>query len=267
MAAVRPFRPALLLAVWAVAIFVFFSLSGSKLPGYIVPIFPALGMLAAMALERIDERGWRRQLNAMLVIMAVGLLASPVVATLHSNHTATADYRRYAVWVAAAFVVMLTGLWLARRLLRTHGLMPSILVYTLALFTGFTTALLGHESIGGAASGASLVPAIRAVLKDDMPIYGVRTLDHTLPFYLRHTTVMVEHPDELEFGTQQEPQKWLPTLDSFIARWREGPPALAIMSADTYRELTTRQVPMHLVAQDQRRIVVANFPVPPSPGR
>ncbi len=100
-----------------------------------------------------------------------------------------------------------------------------------------------------------------------MPIYGVRTLDHTLPFYLRHTTVMVEHPDELEFGTQQEPQKWLPTLDSFIARWREGPPALAIMSADTYRELTTRQVPMHLVAQDQRRIVVANFPVPPSPGR
>ena len=267
VAAVRPFRPALLLAVWAVAIFVFFSLSGSKLPGYIVPIFPALGMLAAMALERIDERGWRRQLNAMLVIMAVGLLASPVVATLHSNHPATADYRRYAVWVAAAFVVMLTGLWLARRLLRTHGLMPSILVYTLALFTGFTTALLGHESIGGAASGASLVPAIRAVLKDDMPIYGVRTLDHTLPFYLRHTTVMVEHPDELEFGTQQEPQKWLPTLDSFIARWREGPPALAIMSADTYRELTTRQVPMHLVAQDQRRIVVANFPVPPSPGR
>ncbi|MDW3688497.1 glycosyltransferase family 39 protein [Cupriavidus sp. CV2] len=267
VAAVRPFRPALLLAVWAVAIFVFFSLSGSKLPGYIVPIFPALGMLAAMALERIDERGWRRQLNAMLVIMAIGLLASPVVATLHSNHTATADYRRYAVWVAAAFVVMLAGLWLARRLLRTHGLMPSILVYTLALFTGFTTALLGHESIGGAASGASLVPAIRAVLKDDMPIYGVRTLDHTLPFYLRHTTVMVEHPDELEFGTQQEPQKWLPTLDSFIARWREGPPALAIMSADTYRELTTRQVPMHLVAQDQRRIVVANFPVPPSPGR
>jgi len=266
VATVRRLRPALLLAVWAIAIFVFFSLSDSKLPGYIVPVFPALGMLAAMALERIGERGWRQQFNAMLVIMAIGLLASPVVATLHSNHTATADYRRYAVWVAAAFVVMLAGTWLARRLLRTHGLMPSIVVYTLALFTGFTAALLGHETIGGPASGASLVPAIRAVLKDDMPIYGVRTLDHTLPFYLRHTTVMVEHPDELEFGTQQEPQKWLPTLDSFIARWHEGPPALAIMSADTYHELTTRQVPMHLVAQDQRRIVVANFPVPPLAG-
>ncbi|NUA31919.1 glycosyltransferase family 39 protein, partial [Cupriavidus basilensis] len=196
VATVRRLRPALLLAVWAIAIFVFFSLSGSKLPGYIVPVFPALGMLAAMALERIGERGWRQQLNAMLVIMAIGLLASPVVATLHSNHTATADYRRYAVWVAAAFVVMLAGTWLARRLLRTHGLMPSIVVYTLALFTGFTAALLGHETIGGPASGASLVPAIQAVLKDDMPIYGVRTLDHTLPYYLRHTTVMVEHPDE-----------------------------------------------------------------------
>jgi 4-amino-4-deoxy-L-arabinose transferase-like glycosyltransferase len=255
----RPFRPALLLAVWASAIFVFFSLSDSKLPGYIVPIFPALGMLAAMALERIDERGWKRQLNGMLAIMAIGLLASPVVATLHSNHTPNAAYRVYAVWVAVAFVLMLAGLWLARRLLRTHGLMPSIVAYALSLLIGFTAALLGHESIGGPASGASLVPAIHSVLKADMPLYGVRTLDHTLPFYLGHPLVMVEHPDELEFGTTQEPEKWLPTLDAFLARWRAATPAMAVMSPDTYRELTARGVPMHVVAQDLRRIVVANF--------
>ncbi len=43
----RPFQPALLAAIWAVAIFVFFSLSHSKLPGYILPIFPALASSAA----------------------------------------------------------------------------------------------------------------------------------------------------------------------------------------------------------------------------
>ncbi|MGO4330427.1 glycosyltransferase family 39 protein [Cupriavidus sp. 2TAF22] len=255
----RQFRPPLLLAAWAGAIFVFFSLSGSKLPGYIVPVFPALGMLAAIALERIDDRGWRRQVSGMMAIMVVGLLASPVVATLHSNHTANADYRRYAVWVAAAFVVMLAGLWPARRLLRTHGRMASMLVYSLALFAGFTTALLGHESIGGPASGANLVPAIRAVLTDDMPIYGVRTLDHTLPFYLRHATVMVEHPDELEFGTQQEPEKWLPTLDAFIAKWQDGQHAVAIMSPETYRLLQERKVPMSKIGEDKRRVAVSNF--------
>jgi hypothetical protein len=70
---------------------------------------------------------------------------------------------------------------------------------------------------------------------------------------------MVEHPDELEFGTTQEPEKWLPTLDAFLARWRAATPAMAVMSPDTYRELTARGVPMHVVAQDLRRVVVANF--------
>lgn len=254
----RPFQPALLLAVWAIAIFVFFSLSGSKLPGYIVPVFPALGMLAGVALLRIQEQ---RYLKAMLVVMALGLLASPVVATLHSNHTPNADYRVYAVWIAIAFAVMLAGVWLACRLLATRGLMASVAVYALTLFTGFTGALLGHESIGGPASGAGMVPAIKAVLKDDMPLYGVRMLDHTLPFYLGHPLVMVASADELDFGTQQEPRKWIPTLDAFAARWQAGPPALAVMSADTYLLLASRGVKMTVVADDARRMVVANFPL------
>jgi len=257
----RPFQPALLLAVWTIAIFVFFSLSGSKLPGYIVPVFPALGMLAGVALLRIQEQAWQRYLKAMLVVMALGLLASPVVATLHSNHTPNADYRVYAVWIAIAFAVMLAGVWLACRLLATRGLMASVAVYALTLFTGFTGALLGHESIGGPASGAGMVPAIEAVLKDDMPLYGVRMLDHTLPFYLGHPLVMVASADELDFGTQQEPRKWIPTLDAFAARWQAGPPALAVMSADTYLLLASRGVKMTVVADDARRMVVANFPL------
>ena len=38
------FQPRLMLLVWAVFIFFFFSYSTSKLPGYIVPIFPALAL-------------------------------------------------------------------------------------------------------------------------------------------------------------------------------------------------------------------------------
>ena len=40
-------------------IFVFFSASSSKLPGYILPIYPALAILAARAL-RTSPAAWRR---------------------------------------------------------------------------------------------------------------------------------------------------------------------------------------------------------------
>ena len=45
------FKPRLLLVAWAATIFMFFSASGSKLPGYILPIFPALAMLARYLLH------------------------------------------------------------------------------------------------------------------------------------------------------------------------------------------------------------------------
>ena len=87
----------------------------------------------------------------------------------------------------------------------------------------------------------------------------MRLLDHTLPFYLRRTMILVEQPDELEFGVGREPQKWLPTLDAFRNAWRSGPRALALMSPATYAELQSDHLPMTVVAQDERRVVVANF--------
>jgi 4-amino-4-deoxy-L-arabinose transferase-like glycosyltransferase len=261
----RAFRPGLLIGIWAIAIFVFFSLSDSKLPGYIVPIFPALGMLAGVALDRIDARSWRRQLNYMLVLSVVGLLASPIVATLNSDNTPNSLYKLFAVWVAAAFVVLFAGTWIARMVLVRRGQFASIVTFSVAMFLGFTTALLGHEVMGRRTSGIDLVPAINRVLTPEMPLYGVGMLDHTLPFYLRHTLTMVEHKDELEFGINQDPTKWIPTSEAFAAKWKDGQHAVALMSPGAYDKLRQAGLPMYEIGRDQRRVVVSNFPPPPSP--
>ena len=258
----KPFQPALLSLVWFAAIFVFFSMSGSKLPGYIVPVFPALAILVAVALDQINERSWNRQINALLVLAVVGLIAAPVVATLDRPTNPNAVFRAFAVYIGVAFAVLLGGMLLARRLLRTRGLFPSIAAFALSMFLTCTIGLMGHEVMGRRASGVDMLPAIKAVLRDDMPIYGVRMLDHTLPFYLGRTLTMVEFADELEFGTQQEPGKWVPTTDAFIAKWKDGQPALAIMSPETYDSLVAQHVPLNVVARDVRRVVASNFPVP-----
>jgi 4-amino-4-deoxy-L-arabinose transferase-like glycosyltransferase len=256
------FRPALWLAVWAAAIFVFFSLSSSKLPGYIIPIYPALAVLAALALDKLDARAWGRQLIGALVLAAIGVLASPLVGRLPSSGTSDALLRDYAPWIGAACVLAIAGLGLARHLNRPGHLVRSITAFSLTLFAATTVAIVGHETLGRSNSGVDLVAPMRALLTPEMPIYSVRMLDHTLPFYLQRSTIMVEAPDELEFGTQQEPQKWLPTLAAFVTVWSSGRPALAIMSHDTYASLLDQKVPMVPVATDRRRVVVANFTKP-----
>ncbi|QRQ89209.1 glycosyltransferase family 39 protein [Cupriavidus oxalaticus] len=255
-----PFQPAQMCAAWALSIFAFFSLSGSKLPGYILPLFPALAILAGAALAQTGAPAWRTQLWAMLAIGALGLLASPVVATLDSNNTPNLLYRAYAVWVATAFALVCAGTLAALWLLRRRGRMASITAYALGMLLAFTVALLGHEAIGRPASGIALAAPIERVLRPGMPLYGVGMLDHTLPFYLRHPLTMVAQPDELAFGTEQEPQKWLPTIDAFVDAWQHGPRAVALLSPRMFAELSAR-VPMHVIARDWRRVAVANFPV------
>ena len=67
---------------------------------------------------------------------------------------------------------------------------------------------------------------------------------------------MVESPDELEFGVNQEPQLWLPTLEAFIARWNEDVAAYALMVPEQYVELQKQGLPMLEVGRDSRRVIV-----------
>jgi 4-amino-4-deoxy-L-arabinose transferase-like glycosyltransferase len=258
------FHPAMFMAAWASTIFVFFSLSGSKLPGYIIPIYPALSAIAAVALDQIDTKGWRRLVLVMLSLCALGLFLGPYfVSRLDSTYTPNDLYRQYAHWVAAAFAIGICGFALALRWSRRPDAMKSIVAASLTWFIATSVALVGHEALGRSSSGVDLATSMRGVLTPEMPLYSVRLLDHTLPFYLHRTTILVESPDELEFGTTQEPQKWIPTHRQFVEAWSSGPHALAVMSHPTYAQLQHDHVAMSLVAQDYRRVVVANFQIPP----
>jgi len=252
----RRFRPIILLVSWALTIFVFFSFSNSKLPGYIVPIYPALAVLAAAALDRFTEARWRLHIVIAIAVAACGAAAAPWVGGLATDATPNEVYRAFAPWLAGACGLALAGLvlaWLVDR--RDVG--RSIAVYALAIFAASTVLMRGHEAFGRNSSGVDLATSLQGVVGAS-PIYSVHMLDHTLPFYLRRTTVMVEAPDELAFGVALEPQKWLPTLADFERVWTSGPRAFAIMSPATHALLVAQGVPMTPVARDSRRIVVAN---------
>jgi 4-amino-4-deoxy-L-arabinose transferase-like glycosyltransferase len=236
------FRPTLVLGLWAILIFVFFSISDSKLPGYIFPIIPALAMLAALVLEHASERAWRWQLRAFLALALVGLAASGYVATMSSGMYPNAVFARFAVFLAVAFGAGAAFTWLALRLANTR--FESLAAFACAWFLTFTAATLGHEAFGRSMSGIDLVPAVRPWLKPDVP------------FYLGRPTIMVQEPDELAFGVQQEPAKWIQTTEAFVARWKEGGQAIAMMGPGTYDRLVAQGVPMVVVARDARRVIV-----------
>ena len=88
------------------------------------------------------------------------------------------------------------------------------------------------------------------------PVYAVATYAVALPFYLNRNVTMVWYKGELGMGIDAEPQTWIPTLDDFAKRWQGETRAVAVMEQDTYQQLKQMQVPMHIIYQGPRRLVV-----------
>ena len=123
----------------------------------------------------------------------------------------------------------------------------------------------GHETLGRAVSGIDLATRVKALIPSNANIYSVRLLDHTMPFYLERTMIMVESPDELEFGVKQDPSLWMPSLDAFMERWKEDRTAYALMVPEQYTALQKINFPMQEVDRDSRRVIVKHPDTASSP--
>ena len=279
------FRPLWLCAVWAVMIFLFFSKSQSKLPGYIMPIFPALALLAGLALtsalERMsvndDARSWKRQMIYLTVLLLIGFIGVPYTFQLGNAPYEQLEYQEYAVWIGIGLVLALIILATSWRALRgfdhqdaahrLRKLTDSFLRAAIAFFVLIQVVGLGHDTHGRSISGADLAVVVRPYIQDNTPVYSIRMLDHTFPFYIQHPTIMVDMQDELEFGINQEPDTWAPKVSDFAVRWQNDAAPVVVVPLQYLDEIAALNLPMAEVGRDTRRAVFVkptHQPAPPA---
>ncbi|MYN20509.1 glycosyltransferase family 39 protein [Rugamonas sp. FT107W] len=258
------FQPKLMLLIWAVFIFFFFSYSSSKLPGYILPIFPALALLIGVYLENASRRSRMIAAGLLVLIGVAGVAAVPQMVTMAVRHREeTALLEAYQPWVLMAGIVAAAGGALA--LLHARHLRRDLTVLTMAVagFAATQLILAGFEPYGKMRSGKAVALKMLPELKPDTKIYSVTTYEQSMTFYLRRTVVLVDYWDEFTFGLRQQPELSIPTVDEFVVQWnahtKQGVKALAILSPEKYQDLKDDGLPMRVVAEDTRRVVVANL--------
>lgn len=251
--------------VWSVVIFVFFSLSSSKLPSYILPIFPALALVIGNQLASMSERTLIWLTLPLVVITTVCLLAigfgfEALVARFADEHQPLAPLLAYGKWLTAACAVALAGgvagigwLWRGKRT-------AAILAVALTAQIAALLVLTGHDELADSRSAQPILARVvsqHGPIARDVPFYSVKMYDQTLPWYLGRTVTPVEHLDELAMGLAIEPDKAIATLADWKQRWARAPQAYAIMQADMYETLRREGVPMRELGRDPRRVIVS----------
>ncbi|MFZ6847414.1 glycosyltransferase family 39 protein [Undibacterium sp. RuRC25W] len=260
------FQPLTMLLIWAVFFFFFFSISHSKLPGYILPIFPALALMIAVYIENCKPNALKLAAGLLGLLGVIGLASISKIAHLGKDAYDIPLYANAAPWIATASAIAVIGgvsAWVfAGR--EKSGKDIAILCLAFGGFLAGQVAFLGHNPFGQYIAGISHVTAIKAELKTPTtPIYAVGRYEQALPFYLQRTMTLVEFPDEMEFGLEQQPELWIPKRNDFVQQWLKHQAnhesAVAIVRTDIYQDFQQRHLPMRVIGQDPRRVIIATL--------
>jgi 4-amino-4-deoxy-L-arabinose transferase-like glycosyltransferase len=251
--------------VWSAFIFVFFSMSSSKLPSYILPIFPALALLIGVQLAALPERTlmW---LTLPLVLatgacmLAIGFGSETIAQHFADERQPLAPLLAYRRWLVAACAIALAGGAAALWWLNAGKRTAAVLAVALTTLLAALLVLTGHDELAESRSAAPILSRVvsqHGPLAADAPFYSVKMYDQTLPWYLGRTVTPVAHLDELAMGLAIEPDKAVATLAEWKQRWDRETQAYAIMQVDMYETLLREGVPMRELGRDPRRVIVS----------
>lgn len=250
----KPFDAEKFMWTFCVFVFLFFSFGHSKLPPYILPIFPVLAILMG---KKIDQQQGMR-LNAWLVLaFSVVLLVVGLLATQFANEKNPIDlYAGYRPWIiGSSLLLFLSSICLIRW---EKNVNSAVLITSFCALISFQLIGWGFQNIASSRSSKELAEAIYENQLSNVTIYSVDgTYPQSLPFYIKNKIILTGYKGEMAMGIEAEPENWLRDTDEFIKRWKNEKQAVAVIKREDFDKFKTYDIPMRVIYDGPRRIAVA----------
>ncbi len=251
----------LFLFLWFAVIFVFFSISSSKLIPYIVPVLPPLAVLMGRYLshciedEDVKKTGRFLLWNSLLLVPFIGaLLVYPFV----NGRIAAGRLLPYSLPVAAILILFVFSGWHSFLRRNFKRLAFFLCVLSFANMFAFGRVFLLYDSLLTARELAGRIAEIRNE-GDIVAQFG--NYDQGLPFYLKQRIVLVNYMGELEFGALQETDpSWFIRGEGLPALW-EGEKRVVLVINRDQKEYVAEQLGRPLPApsfETEKRLVFVN---------
>ena len=218
----------LIVMLWCVITFVFYSLAGTKLPNYILPIYPfaAIGV-AAPWLAALERRQIGRALSISLVLLVLLVAALFLAVAGYLGGTYPAQYRAGAHALALPAGGLLAGVGIVLLLAARGQVMAAFVALCLTvavLWLGIVQGLL--PLVEAQKPMKPLALAIRSQLAPGDRIIGYRMNVHaSLPFYTAREVEWVDTPQALRAAVCAPGRVFLVGFDGDLDPLRAGLPS------------------------------------------
>lgn len=209
------------LLVWAGFIFVFFSISNSKLIPYITPAFPPLAILVGKTITDIwlGQRDDKRIINLSWIVSCLFLIAVSVVAYLRGLLFDAAFKWHFVslVVILAMFAVAIP--WLRKAISARAAIVGNIILS----FCLIIAIQLGWE-LADPRSSKELVMQIAALKQPGDKVATIGSYYQDIAPYLNQKISVIDYtPNELQFGIDHEDtSSWMISSNEFVKQCKAG---------------------------------------------
>ncbi|HXS54309.1 MAG TPA: phospholipid carrier-dependent glycosyltransferase [Usitatibacter sp.] len=252
----RRFQPLRVMLAWCALVIVFFSVSGSKLPAYVLPVFPMLAIVLGRHLARAAARRLARRAAAGAALAVPLAIAALFMDRGGKDAWTLALYAAAKPWALAGCAALLAGGIAGTLLLRAGRRWIGLAAITLGSLLLIEGIERGYEALTPRQSGWDVARAMRPYLTPATRLYSVNHYDQTVPFYIGRTVTLVNYHDEFELGEKAEPWKVIADTGKFAQDWLRPGDAMAIMQPGTYDQFRRQGLPMQVLHEDPRRVLV-----------
>ena len=263
-----------LFAIWTGFIFLFFSLSSSKLASYIAPVILPLAVLMGRIFASYEDLGgngaygeWDKTATWTLVPAVVQSLA---LGGLMLVPLFVREYREIGppggswLWLGIP-VILAAAILFIPEILRKRaktGWFASVYI----LFAIYLISLLfplSHYLTPGK-SALDVVRAIRTHVPADAVVYKYRSNMYGIDFYTGRNTPIVEDLGELKFGADridpQERERRFPTEEEFVRAVKMAASPFAVTEGKGHVETLRRSFPEARIVWDNGKLYLLSLP-------
>jgi len=254
------------LLVWVGVVFAFFSASHSKLPLYILPVFPTAALLLAHLITVMPHDVLKRRLwilSALTMMCACSALIVAASKHIHSSDDVLRHALRGVFW-PLAFIALVAAV--GASLLHENHRRLSIYVLALATLAGWQLTLRSFLQYTDMSSAQPVASLIEPELGPQTKVYLVQHYLRGLPFYLGRLVIVVDHQDDdMTPELASRPEGYIPDMATFEATWRASNDAVALIPDRELAQLHADNMPFRVVGHVQQSTVIARSGSIPNP--
>ena len=257
--------------IWSAVVFAFFSLSGSKLPPYILPLFPSVCIILAAFFETNGEERPAGRFEIITYAAFFSLLALAGCAwgfgLLDRYLAGMAPLLRVirSLSFGISAVAAVAAILLAFERMRTFGsLFPLLGGFSLSVAV---LLMLNTHVIDELNTTKRLTQTINGAGKTGAVVVNYGSFDETLPFYMKGRTYIAAHTGELEMGSlYPDAREFFLSEKDFVRLFQSNPNVWVVLKKKRLARLDELGIKEKIIVacQDSRCVVAHRGRLPVS---